>query len=331
MSLFNERSSVGKISVTLFFLVLVSIPEVAHAYIGPGAGFAFLGSAFVVVLTFVMALVTIFVGPLIWAFNKARGKGIPRKARARRIVIVGLDGLDPNLTDRFIKEGALPNLAKLAQTGSYQRLQTTLPAISPVAWATFQTGVNPGAHNIFDFLTRDKRYCLPELSSTKTVVENKKFKFGPFSWTKPRATVKLLRMSKPFWKILGDHGIFSNILRVPISYPAEKFKGNILSGMCSPDLRGTQGSFSLFSTKDFGEKATGGWFCSLKRVTSDTAEEVYEGTIQGPPDPKGGEKGTPLEIPFIIRGTKASGLKLFVQDHVIALEKDKFSSFYISK
>ena len=46
-------------------------------------------------------------------------------------------------------------------------LGSTLPPISPVAWSSFQTGVNPGKHNIFDFLIPDTRSYQPKLSSVE--------------------------------------------------------------------------------------------------------------------------------------------------------------------
>ena len=85
----------------------------------------------------------------------------------RRVVILGLDGLDPNLVEELIEEGSLPNLAKLKVEGSYRRLGTTWPPLSPVAWSSFSTGTNPGKHNIFDFISRDKATYGPMMSSVK--------------------------------------------------------------------------------------------------------------------------------------------------------------------
>jgi hypothetical protein len=151
-----------------FFCLALSFPGIAEAYIGPGAGFAFLGSAFVFILTIGLAVLTMLFWPLQLTWRKLRGRGIPKKARTRRVVILGLDGLEPSLVESMMASGQLPNMKALSEQGAYSRLGTTLPSLSPVAWSSFQTGVNPGAHNIFDFLTRDKRYCLPLLSSTET-------------------------------------------------------------------------------------------------------------------------------------------------------------------
>src|SRR6266487_1414355 len=61
--------------------------------------------------------------------------------------------------------------------------------------------------------------------------------------------LRLLRKSKPTWTILGEHEIWSTVLRVPITFPPEKFHGAQLSAMCTPDLLGSQGTFFLYTTR----------------------------------------------------------------------------------
>lgn len=285
----REDCSPTSITTTLAALcaavISAACAEPALAYIGPGAGFAFLGSTAVLFLTIGMGLLTLCLWPVGWAWRKLRGKGISKRAKARRVVIVGLDGLEPKLVEAMMKLGKLPNLSAVQQEGSYSRLGTTLPALSPVAWSTFQTGVNPGAHNIFDFLTRDKRLCLPQLASTETATIKRRLLGIPRKQTK----VVLTRKSQPFWKVLGSYGIHSNILRVPISYPPEPFQGNVLSAMCTPDLKGTQGSFSFFSTRKIETQAyTGGAYESFRREG-----ELLHFEVEGPPNPKQGSAGEP--------------------------------------
>lgn len=301
-------------------ILLCAIPNYAFAYIGPGAGFAFLGSTLVFVITIGMALVTILFWPMQWLWRVLRRKGISKHARARRVVIVGLDGLEPKLVEQYMAEGLLPNMSKLQQQGSFTRLGTTLPALSPVAWSSFQTGVNPGAHNIFDFLTRDKRYCLPQLASTETSTFVRSLGLGRLSWKKKKTSVVITRKSQPFWKILGAHGVFSNIIRVPISYPPEKFNGNILSAMCTPDLKGTQGSFSFFtdSHDDSLQQVTGG---ESKRFTR--RGDLLCGTIEGPPAPEGSGWMT-VDFSLAVRDTHDVAT-LSVGDSVLDLRLNQFS------
>jgi predicted AlkP superfamily phosphohydrolase/phosphomutase len=65
-----------------------------------------------------------------------------------------------------------------------------------------------------------------------------------------RFGVEFKRKSEPFWKILGRHRVSSTILRVPITFPPEKFYGRQLSAMCTPDLRGTQGTHQTFRARE---------------------------------------------------------------------------------
>lgn len=300
-------------------ITCISLPTCAHAYIGPGAGFAFLGSGAVFLLAILMAVSTIILWPIHYLYRAALGKGRPKNARVKRVVIIGLDGLDPKLTEQLMEKGELPHLSSLRETGTYARLGTTLPALSPVAWSTFQTGVNPGAHNIFDFLTRDKRFCLPELSAVKTETVTTHWRCGPFKVPRIKAQVKLMRRSQPFWKLLGERNILANIIRVPISYPPEKFRGNILSAMCTPDLRGTQGTFSLFTTRssvevEEGADSTGG---EVKRVNLENG--VVRTSLQGPPSQKTQEGYASVPLTLQILSDEAVGLTIGAKTVTLSL------------
>src|SRR5262249_738611 len=124
----------------------------------------------------------------------------------------------------------------LQKQGCFKSLGSTLPPISPVAWSSFQTGVNPGKHNIFDFLFPDPRTYEPRLSSVEIRPPRRVLRLGKYRVPLGGADVRLLRKSQPFWKILGDHGVFNCVLRVPITFPPEKLRGVQLSAMCVPDL-----------------------------------------------------------------------------------------------
>jgi hypothetical protein len=78
-----------------------------------------------------------------------------------------------------------------------------------------------------------------------------------FSFCRP--DVRMLRKSKPFWSVLSDYGIFNCVIRVPISFPPERLRGVQLSAICVPDLRGTQGTFSQYKTREKSDdRKTGG-------------------------------------------------------------------------
>jgi predicted AlkP superfamily phosphohydrolase/phosphomutase len=263
-------------------------------YIGPGAGFAFLGSFLSLIASFFLTAGSL----LLWPFRAGRAvlrrrRGF-RRAKIRRLIFLGLDGLDPRLAERFMADGKLPNLSRLKEQGSFHRLRTTFPALSPVAWSTFATGVSPAKHNIFDFLNRSLKSCVPELSSCRVRPARRALRIGRLRVPLWRPTVDMLRKSQTFWKILGEHSIGSTILRVPITFPPEEFNGRLLSAMCTPDLRGTQGSFTLFSTRLDGCAYEGGNRCPLRR-----SGQHLEGSLEGPVNELVEGRST-LALPFRI-------------------------------
>jgi predicted AlkP superfamily phosphohydrolase/phosphomutase len=162
----------------------------------------------------------------------------------KKVIVIGLDGLEPTIVEPMIASGELPNLAKLAARGGYARVATTSPAQTPVAWATFATGVNPGGHGIFDFLTRNPQTYLPDLALNRYEQPN--------AFLPPKAVNR--RRGVPVWATLSEAGIPSTILRCPCTYPPDPIRGRLLSGLGTPDLRGGFGT-STFYTTDLDVKA----------------------------------------------------------------------------
>jgi predicted AlkP superfamily phosphohydrolase/phosphomutase len=255
-----NNSSPRSLLLTVVLIIVMSMP--AMAYIGPGAGFAFVGSALVLLAAILMAIITLITFPLRMLWKALFSSDPYKDAKVNRVVILGLDGLDPELTEAYIQRGMMPNLAKLKENGSSSKLRTTFPGISPVAWSSFSTGCNPGKHNIFDFLSRDEQTYLPDLSSVSIGTMTRHLHLGIIKipiGQKP--SIEGFRRSVSFWKYLGEKGISSQIIRVPITFPPDDFKGLLLSAMCVPDLRGTQGTFTLYTTnQERVAKAEGGVF-----------------------------------------------------------------------
>ena len=81
-----------------------------------------------------------------------------------KVIILGIDGMDPNLLEEYMAKGNLPHFTRLRERGLYTRLGTTIPPESPVAWSTFATGCNPGKHGLFDFIKRAPGSYLPDLT-----------------------------------------------------------------------------------------------------------------------------------------------------------------------
>jgi predicted AlkP superfamily phosphohydrolase/phosphomutase len=198
-----------------------------------------------------------------------------------KLLILGFDGMDPALVERWMKAGQLPNISRLASTGAVRPLATTHSPESPTAWASFATGVNPGKHNIYDFLVRDTSTYLPDLGMVRR--EPAKFWFGYVPVAKPK--LFSLRGGESFWVTAGKAGVRSSILTVPVTFPPENVpNGELLSGLPLPDIRGTMGTFYYFATDlsryEEGNTEFGG---VLKRLVVD--KDVAQTEILGPPNP----------------------------------------------
>jgi len=156
----------------------------------------------------------------------------------RKVIVIGLDGLEPGIVEPMLAAGELPNLARLRGTGGYGRVRTTVPAQTPVAWSSFATGVNPGGHGIYDFLRRDPATYLPDLALNRYEQKN--------AFLPPKAVN--LRRGKAVWQLLSEAGIPSTVIRCPCTYPPDAIKGRMLSGMGVPDVRGGLGSSTFYTS-----------------------------------------------------------------------------------
>ena len=173
--------------------------------------------------------------------------GTPRMPDTK-VIVLGLDGLSPTLLERYAKEGRLPNFQRLMERGAYRRLATTAPALSPVAWASFATGMNPGRHGLFDFLRRDPDTYLPDLALAGIEPARRTLTLG--RWTIPLGLPRLMsqRQGTAFWELTSRAKIPTVIVRCPVTFPPDRVHGRMLSGLGVPDLRGTQGTFSFYTT-----------------------------------------------------------------------------------
>jgi predicted AlkP superfamily phosphohydrolase/phosphomutase len=215
-------------------------------------------------------------GPLACRRAAPASGGVPQK-----LVVIGFDGLDPDLVRQYLAENKLPNFKALVERGGLADLETTHSPESPTAWASFATGVNPGKHNIYDFLVRDTTTYLPDLGMVRR--EPARFLFNLIPRAKPKITS--LRGGTSFWVTAGQAGVRSSVLTVPVTYPPEDVpNGELLSGLPLPDVRGTMGTFSYFATDlsryEEGDTEFGG---VLKRLVFENG--VAETTLDGPPNP----------------------------------------------
>ena len=205
----------------------------------------------------------------------------PPQRFEQKLVIIGFDGMDPDLVREWMDQGRLPTFKRLADQGGLYPLDTTHSPESPTAWASFATGVNAGKHNIYDFLVRDTNTYFPDLGMVRREPPTFLFDYIPTSRPKVHST----RGGTSFWVTAGEAGVRSSILTVPVTFPPEDVRnGELLSGLPLPDIRGTMGTFSFYATDlsryEEGNTEMGG---ILRRLVMDG--DVARTELVGPPNP----------------------------------------------
>jgi predicted AlkP superfamily phosphohydrolase/phosphomutase len=209
------------------------------------------------------------------------GNSSPVVRAREKVFVLGFDGMDPTLAQKFMDEGKLPNLKALADEGAFRTLGSTQPSESPTAWSSFATGVNPGGHNIYDFLKRDPLSYVPEFNMIR--LEPAKFLWGTIPTRKPQ--VFSTRGGTSFWVEAGRAGIKSSVVTVPVTFPAEEIEhGEMMAGLPAPDLRGTVGTFYIFGS-DFSRFEEGPSQFGGIRTRLRFENDVAQTALSGPPNP----------------------------------------------
>ena len=258
---------------------------------------------------------------------------------AKKVLILAVDGLDPKLLEKFMAAGHLPNFQKLVSQGDFKPLQTTMPPLSPVAWSTFITGMDPGGHGIFDFIHRDPENMIPYLSLAQAGDPARNLSFG--SWVIPleSGSLELLRKGPAFWQILEEHGVPTTIFRMPANFPPVTSKGKSLSGMGTPDILGTPGTFSFYTDQPpaNAQDITGGRVFEVEVINN-----TVQGQLVGPPNnfrriPQDSSSRRPasteylnpdLELDFTVYlDPDESVAKLVVQDDEFVLKEGEWSDW----
>ena len=127
------------------------------------------------------------------------------------LILLGIDGAEPSLVEPWAREGHLPHFARLIQKGAFGRLKSTLHPLTPQAWASIITGVNPGRHGIFDFGKRAQGRYTFDLVTARD------------------------RAAPAFWEILGGRKRIG-VVNVPLTYPPDPVEGFFVGGMHTPSL-----------------------------------------------------------------------------------------------
>lgn len=235
--------------------------------------------------------------------------GCDRQPQAHKtsVIVLGFDGMEPRLTEKMMNEGRLPNFARLRDMGSFGPLQTVIPPQSPVAWATFATGLNPGGHGLFDFIHRDPNPPQPgppisPYSAMARTVEDRPWYAKPFiavlgediewgDYNIPLVSARheLLRHGTPFWQYLTEAGVPAAVYRLPANFPSVHMQGvsfRALTDMGTPDLSDSVGgNFSFYTSKEdfnFRQEIGGGKAYPVQMINGMVLPEraVLTGTVK---------------------------------------------------
>lgn len=187
-----------------------------------------------------------------------------------RVVVFGVDGLDPEMLQERIDRGLMPNFKKLLDNGStFEKLQTSWPPQSPVAWSNFISGVNPGKHGLYDFIHADytqKNYGVKSSMSETTPVENDITLFG-YDIPLTGGVTSSTRKFPAFWEVLADADVPTYVHRMPASFPLIETTATVFPDMGTTDLVGAASGVSyLWTEKEFKGKSLIGESYRVEKV-----------------------------------------------------------------
>jgi predicted AlkP superfamily phosphohydrolase/phosphomutase len=157
-----------------------------------------------------------------------------KSAKSKKVIVIGIDAMDTDFTEKLMDEGALPNFSRLKREGNYGHLATTVSSETPVVWSSIATGLNPGGHGIFDFVMRH-----PENYSLYLGLDEITNRGG-------KIDIHRHRKGEPFWDTLSRERIPSFIYFFPNTFPPDHIRGRMLSGMGVPDILGLMGRYSFY-------------------------------------------------------------------------------------
>jgi predicted AlkP superfamily phosphohydrolase/phosphomutase len=199
--------------------------------------------------------------------------------RPRRVLLIGVDGADPQVLEQLMQAGQLPNLTRLRAGGVYGPLRTTYPPVSPVAWTSMLTGCWPAKHGIVDFVTKAPGSYRPTLG----LYTLQPAPDGRFQYVSRRSMPTLA-------ELLSAQGLSSYLLHIPGTFPPPTTRGGVLAGLGAPDLLGSFGVPALYTTDPDALPESLRTRPEIRRLHSD-AGDSWQGDIEGP-----GEAREPLTV-----------------------------------
>ena len=244
--------------------------------------------------------------------------------KGKKVIVLGIDGMDTNLTRVYMEKGLLPNIKKVARTGSLNVMTTSTPPQSPVAWSNVAIGAPSKIHGIYDFIHRDPSRRTPYLSTSRVSSTARTIPIGGYNLPLAKERTELLRNGKPFWEYLAEKDIPVTIFKMPANFPCKSGRVDMVSGMGTPDLRGGYGNFT-FITSDpeyLNRECTGGIVIPVT-----FRNEYFRTDLPGPINSfkkRKPESRVPLEI---WRDPANSVIRIVIDSHELLLRKGEWSDW----
>jgi len=258
--------------------------------------------------------------------------GTRHPATEKKVIVLGLDGLDPKLIRAMIDLGRAPNFKKLAAMGSFRSLRTTMPALSPVAWSSFITGLTPGGHGIADFIVRNPETYMPFFSIWEAEGSERTLSLGDYRLPLGGGEVRNRRAGTPFWSYLTAEGIPASVIKMPTNFPVEETATRSISGMGTPDLIDSFGMFNYF-TSDAAEEykdLSGGNVIHVTARGNRVDTELY-GPVNALKKPRDDSRDPFINntrVPFTVHiDPGADVVRIDVQGERIVLAKGEYSDW----
>lgn len=228
------------------------------------------------------------------------------KTSSRKVLVLGMDGLDPDLLRAMMDEGKLPAFDRLRKESGFQSLATVTPPQSPVVWSSFATGLGPRGHGIFDFIHRTASDYRLDLSINSP---------------KPGGGYVDPRHGQTFWSMLSEHNIPVHILFSPCGFPPERVHGSYLAGMGTPDLKGNLGRYTLISSDPhWAEKNLRGELLGVAFTDDDLSFSLPGARIYS------GGKSRDLTVEVTLRRLRSdAGIELRVNKQTVSISRHEWS------
>lgn len=246
-----------------------------------------------------------------------------KASHPRGLIVLGIDGMDPQITRDLLSRGELPHLAAMIERGGWSELETTSPPQSPVAWSTFITGEHSEGHGIYDFVHRDAHHLSPYLSTSKVTPPEHSLEIGSFALSFGSPDVSLLRGGTAFWELLERHGVPATVVKVPANFPPPGTNvAESMSGMGTPDLMGTYGTYQLVTDAEQRGSSSG----IVHRISFGTGQRAHT-SITGPADPLSAD-AIAMQLPLeIVRDPDADAALIRIGDRELILTAGEWSGW----